>query len=113
MTDGNKDSPCPACGQGDWRPSNPVVNGFVTGCLCAPHVRLLAERDAARAEVAQYRELYQDEHDWATALFDVVEAARAMITVCQYPCGDPGKCGNCNALRAALARYDGSHVVPA
>ena len=42
----------------------------------------------------------------APDLLRVVEAARAMVTVCQYPCGDPNKCGNCKALRDALEALD-------
>jgi hypothetical protein len=79
-----------------------------------PASRIMATFQAIQnEEIERLRALYQDEHDWATSMFEVVEAARAMITVCQYPCGDPGKCGNCNALCNALARYDGSYVVPA
>jgi hypothetical protein len=53
-----------------------------------------------------HRDLFAALHEAAPDLLRVVEAARAMITICQYPCGDPSKCGNCNALRVALEKID-------
>lgn len=45
---------CPLCYQGAWKATNPVVNGFVTGCLCKPDWKLLAE--------AMHMLLYVDAH---------------------------------------------------
>lgn len=50
----DEEEKCPACGQGPWKASNPVVDGFVTGCLCSPSNKLLGE--------AMHMLLYVDAH---------------------------------------------------
>jgi hypothetical protein len=62
--------------------------------------RLIANALAVRdAEIARLRELYQDEHDWASALFPVVEAVRVWAK------SDDEK--DVLALMDALAKYEG------
>jgi hypothetical protein len=62
-------------------------------------IRLLDTIDARDAEIARLRELYHDEHDWASALFPVVEAVRVWAK------SDDEK--DVLGLMDALAKYEG------
>lgn len=113
MTDGDKEGPGTVAElramldkvtPGPWE-SRPSIEGFCVESDAGQHVACYCfndheRHDADAALIAALRNAAPD-------LLRVVEAARAMITVCQYPCGDPGKCGNCSALREALDRLTG------
>jgi hypothetical protein len=37
------ESKCPLCHQIAWHYTNPIIDGFITGCNCKPDWKLLAE----------------------------------------------------------------------
>jgi hypothetical protein len=89
---------------GNWWVDGSNPTGFATLIGAVPG--LLARIDSDREEMARLRELYQDEHDWATAMFGVVEAARYFCAMAP-PWGHAEGPERLEKLRRALAAHEG------